>query len=173
MMPKQTRVALSVAAAALALVATASPAGALPPYTTAPTTFTNPRVQGQPKIVDLRVSEHARFDRLVIDVEGRRPSFRIRYADRLTFDGSGDPVPLKGRAKLALRIEPARAHGRNGGNVYDGPRLQQYQLPMLRGVAFTGDFEGVVSFGFTARRKDGYRVFTLTNPSRIVVDLKH
>jgi hypothetical protein len=173
MMPNHTRAALSVAATTLALVATSSPAGALPAYTTQPTTFNNPNVQGQPKIVDLRVSEHDGFDRVVIDVEGRRPSFRIRYKNRLTYDGSGEPVPLKGRAKLALVIEPARAHGKNGGNVYEGPRLRQYQLPMLRGVAFTGDFEGVVSFGLTARRKDGYRAFTLTNPSRIVIDLKH
>ena len=172
-MPNHIRAAVSVAATALALVATSSPAGALPAYTTQPTAYTNPLVTGQPKVVDLRVSQHPSFDRVVIDVEGRRPGFRVRYAKRLSYDGSGDPVPLRGRVKLSLVIEPARAHGRNGGNVYEGPRLQHYRLPMLRGVAFTGDFEGVVSFGFTARRKNGYRAFTLTEPSRIVIDLKH
>ena len=82
-------------------------------------------------------------------------------------------MPLKGRKKLLLVLQPARAHRFNGSNVYAGPKLKQFDLPMLRGVAFTGDFEGQVSFGFTARKKLGYRVFTLINPSRVVIDLKH
>jgi hypothetical protein len=172
-MSNRIRTVVAVGATAIALIGTSSPAGALPAYTKSPTTYTNPKVTGQPKIVNLRVSGHARFDRIVIDVEGRRPSYRIRYVDQLSYDGSGNPVPLKGKRKLAIFLEPARAHNDNGDNVYVGPRLKQYQLPMLRGVAFTGDFEGVVSFGFTARRKDGYRTFTLTNPSRVVIDLKH
>jgi len=170
-MKHSTRIA--TAAVALALVGTAAPAGALPAYTTAPTSATNPRLTGQPVVTGLRVSEHRRFDRVVIDVDGRRPGYEVRYVDQLTYDGSGDKVPLKGRKKLVVTLVPARAHGPHGGNLYTGPRLQQYGLPMLRGVAFLGDFEGVVSFGLTARARNGYRVFTLTDPSRIVIDLKH
>ncbi len=172
-MRKQFRTLCVVGFTTLALVGTSSPAGALPAYTKSPTTFENPRLTGQPKIVGLRVAEHRRFDRIVIDVQGRRPSFTVRYVDQLNYDGSGDAVPLNGRRKLALALNPARAHDDMGHNVYKGPRLRQYGLPMLRGVAFTGDFEGVVSFGFTARRKNGYRIFTLTNPSRVVIDLRH
>lgn len=161
------------AALALALVTATAPARALPAYTTEPSTWTNPKLQGQPAVVGLRVSEHRRFDRVVIDVEGRRPGYQVRYVDKLTYDGSGEPVPLKGRKKLLVLLTPARAHGPQGGNLYDGPRLQQYAFPMLRGVAFLGDFEGVVSFGLTARARNGYRVFTLTDPSRLVIDLKH
>ncbi|HET7735926.1 MAG TPA: hypothetical protein VFK52_08140 [Nocardioidaceae bacterium] len=164
---------IAAAGAVLALVGSGTPADALPSYTTAPSSWSNPNLEGQPAIVDLRVSEHRRFDRVVIDVDGRRPSYQVRYVSQLTYDGSGEPVPLKGRKKLVIRLEPARAHGPKGGNLYDGPRLQQYDFPMLRGVAFLGDFEGVVSFGLTARARNGYRVFTLTDPSRLVIDLKH
>jgi hypothetical protein len=164
---------IGTAALAFALVGATVPARALPAYTTEPSSWTNPNLEGQPAIVGLRVSEHRRFDRVVIDVDGRRPSYRVRYVARLTYDGSGEPVPLKGRKKLVVRLEPARAHGPKGGNLYGGPRLQQYDFPMLRGVAFLGDFEGVVSFGLTARARSGYRVFTLTDPSRLVIDLKH
>ncbi|HSV39439.1 MAG TPA: hypothetical protein VLI04_11835 [Nocardioidaceae bacterium] len=124
-------------------------------------------------VVGLRVSEHAHFDRVVIDVDGRRPGYRVRYLPRLSYDGSGADVPLKGRKRLSIALFPARAHDLAGHNVYAGPQLQQFTLPMLRGVAFTGDFEGVVSFGLTARAKHGYRIFTLNDPSRIVIDLKH
>jgi hypothetical protein len=173
MMSNRSRVTLAVGAMALALVGTSTPAGALPAYTTAPSSFTNPKLTGQPKIVNLRVSEHSGFDRIVIDVKGRRPSFKIRYVAQLTYDGSGNPVPLKGKRKLALVLDPARAHNNAGENLYVGPQLKQYHLPTLRGVAFTGDFEGVVSFGFTARNKKGYRIFELINPTRVVIDLKH
>ena len=57
--------------------------------------------------------------------------------------------------------------------MYDGPRLRQLGLPTLRGFALTGDFEGVVSFGFSTDRRAGYRIFTLTNPSRVVIDFRH
>jgi hypothetical protein len=172
-MNNRIRASLAAAATALALVGTSIPAGALPAYTTESTTYTNSRLQGQPMVVGLRVSEHAGFDRVVIDVDGRRPGFRVRYVAQLSYDGSGDDVPLRGRKRLSLALLPARAHDAEGHSGYAGPRLQQYDLPMLRGVAFTGDFEGVVSFGLTARAKRGYRVFTLTDPSRIVIDLKH
>ncbi len=172
-MSNRTRLSLAAGAVALALVGSASPAGALPAYTQAPTSWTNPNLTGQPKITGLRVARHATFDRIVIDVTGRRPSFTVRYVDQLTFDGSGKPVPLKGKRRLQLVLDPARAHTLDGHNVYTGPRLRQYHLPTLRGVAFLGDFEGVVSFGLTARNKHGYRAFTMVDPSRIVIDLKH
>lgn len=158
---------------ALVLVTTTSPAGALPAYTKEPTTYTNPRLAGQPRIVGLRVSGHDDFDRIVIDVRGRRPNFRIEYVDSLTYDGSGHPVPLSGRRKLAIHLPQATAHDLEGNNLYTGPRLKRFDLPTLRGVALTGDWEGVVSFGITARNKKGYRIFTLTKPSRVVIDLRH
>ena len=44
--------------------------------------------------------------------------------------------------------------------------------PNLRHRA-AGDFEGVVSFGLGLRRKTGFRVFRLTAPTRIVIDVAH
>jgi hypothetical protein len=40
-------------------------------------------------------------------------------------------------------------------------------------VKIAGDFEGVVSFGLGLRRKTGFRVFRLTAPTRIVIDVAH
>jgi hypothetical protein len=82
-------------------------------------------------------------------------------------------VPLHGRTRVSLAITPARGHDRAGNTVYDGPRLRQVHLPSLRGIALTGDFEGVVSFGFTTSGKVPYRIFALTDPTRLVVDFHH
>jgi hypothetical protein len=40
-------------------------------------------------------------------------------------------------------------------------------------VKVVEDFEGVVRFGLGLRRRTGFRVFRLTNPTRIVVDVSH
>jgi hypothetical protein len=43
----------------------------------------------------------------------------------------------------------------------------------VRQIKAVGDFEGVVSFGIGLRRMTGFRVFRLTAPTRIVVDVEH
>lgn len=153
----------------LALVA---PAPAAPPgWETTPVTVENPRAR-HPEVLDLRWAEHPGFDRVVIDVHGRAPGYAVRYVDQLTRDGSGDPVRMRGRVKLEIALRPAQAHDRQGAPTYTGPRRRLIDLPSLRGTAFLGDFEGVVTFGFGLRTRP-YRVFTLSNPSRVVIDFKH
>lgn len=164
---------LVAALASLTLVVTTSPAAvALPDWTTAKNVRENDRARA-PKVIGLRFAEHKRFDRVVVDVKGRQPGYWISYVKQLTYEGSGDAVPLKGRRSMAINLFPAYAHNAKGENLYDGPRLEQVKLPTLRGIAFTGDFEGQVTLGFTTRRKAPYRIFTLTNPTRIVIDWKH
>ncbi len=167
------KVSIAVCTGLLASLAPFASAQSLPAWSTQPTTITNPRAF-QPAVVNLRVAEHRRFDRVVIDVKGRRPGVRANYSERLIYPGSGNTVPLAGRRKFQLVLDPARAHSlKTGANVYQGPRLRQYQLPTLRGVAFMGDFEGQVEFGFTTRRVAPYRVFELVDPTRVVLDFRH
>lgn len=126
-----------------------------------------------PKVVDLRWGEHGTFDRVVIDLVGKRTGYRVGYVPQLTYDGSGEPVRLKGKRFIEVAVRPARAHNNDGDSLYTGPRRRQLELASLRGVAFTGDFEGVVSFGLAIDRKAPFRVFTLSQPRRLVIDVKH
>ena len=144
----------------------------LPPYGTDPVVVRH-SPQPPPKVIDLRAGEHRNFDRVVIDLRGKIPGYTVRYVRQLVYDGSGEPVPLRGRRFIAVTLTPANAHDRNGNNLYHGPRLQQLAMPSLRGVAFTGDFEAVVSFGLSLSHRAPFRVFTLSAPSRIVIDLRH
>ncbi len=45
--------------------------------------------------------------------------------------------------------------------------------PRSLDVRPAGDFEGVVTFGLGLRERAGFRVFNLSNPTRIVVDVGH
>ncbi len=172
-MPRPLRSAAVVVATVLCLVAPPASASALPDWRTEPTTRAASPQARMPRVVDLRYAAHDRFDRVVIDLRGYRPGYTIGYTRVLRQDGSGRRVRLAGRQKMYLRLTPAYAHDRRGRPVYDGPRKRAVGLATLRGVAFTGDFEGTVSFGFGLDRRAPYRIFSLTQPRRIVVDFKH
>lgn len=126
-----------------------------------------------PQVVGLRYAAHDRFDRVVIDVRGRIPGGRAHYARRFHYDGSGALVPIRGRSGLALTLQPARAHDRDGTNVYTGPRLARPHLETLKALAITGDFEGTVGFGFALTHRAAYRVLFLHHPQRLVIDFRH
>jgi hypothetical protein len=171
-MNKWTRT-LTAAIAALATAVIGAPPGHAQPATGSGTESVQRAVIFPPRVVNLRVGEHVHFDRVVIDVRGGLPGRTIRYVHQLRYDGSGERVPLHGRRFLALSLTPATVHRADGTSVYRGPQLQQYSMPVLRGVAFTGDFEGVVSFGIALRRHVAYDVSVLHSPNRIVIDLHH
>jgi hypothetical protein len=170
----RTRLGLAAVAVSLGLLAGSAPAAtALPDWRTDRVSRAAADGVRMPKVVDLRYAEHARFDRVVVDIRGLRPGYVIDYAKRLHQEGSGRVVRLPGKQKMFLSLSPAYAHDRRGHSVYDGPRKQALGFPTLRGVAFLGDFEGSVTFGFGLDGRAPFRIFALKEPARIVVDFKH
>lgn len=171
MLTSLRRVLLAAACTSGLLAGTAATATAGADWRTTETSWTNPQAT-RPLVVDLRYARHEHFDRVVVDLRGRRPGYRTLFTDQLTYDPSGQPVPLDGRHKTYLTLNPAATYTQAGRDVYDGPGLVRPGLPALRGIALVGSWEGVTSFGFTTRTRP-YRVFTLTDPSRVVIDFRH
>ncbi|WP_156051563.1 AMIN-like domain-containing (lipo)protein [Allokutzneria albata] len=147
--------------------------------TTVPTSSTStvPDPVGAAVLSAIRVGSHSGHDRVVFEFRGRPPTHHAAYVDRVTRDGSGDPVPLQGTAFLQITL-----HGATMDNSfqetdptrvlrYDGPRRLTPELPVLREVAEAGDFEADLTFGLGLARRTPVRVFVLTNPTRVVVDL--
>lgn len=124
-------------------------------------------------VVNARWGGHGSFDRLVIDVKGKMPPVTVKPVKVLRYDGSGNKVPLAGKYFLEIKLSPAAAHNDAGQSVYKGPRLLKIHLPVLKGLAFTGDFEGVVTFGTAFQVKPVYKTFTLHSPERFVLDVRH
>ncbi|WP_329286411.1 AMIN-like domain-containing (lipo)protein [Streptomyces sp. NBC_00691] len=124
-------------------------------------------------VVNARWGGHATFDRLVIDVRGAMPPVTVHQVGALRYDGSGHKVPLAGKRFLEIRFSPAAAHDNAGKSVYQGPRLVKIHLPALKGVALTGDFEGVVTIGAAFDTTPVYTSFRLHSPERFVVDIAH
>src|SRR4051794_8317061 len=153
-----------LAAALLALSALA-----LPPFSTSPTSSA-----GSPPTAEVfgtAASCHAGFDRFVIRTRFGIAGYSVRYVPKIVSDGSGRTVRLKGRRRLRVVLRDTRAHTQSGGALI--PRARTPLCGNLRQVKLAGDFEGVVTFGLGVRRKAGFRVFRLTAPSRVVVDVSH
>ncbi|MER5710524.1 hypothetical protein [Streptomyces sp. NPDC002122] len=125
------------------------------------------------QVVNARWGGHTGFDRIVIDIRGAVPPVTVRQVSALHYDGSGQKVPLAGKYFLQITLSPAAAHDDNGRNVYQGPRLLKIHLPVLKGLALTGDFEGVVTVGAAFDAKPAFKTFTLHSPERLVVDVAH
>jgi hypothetical protein len=124
-------------------------------------------------VTNLRAGRHGGYDRVVIDISGKLTGYQVGYVQRLVTDGQGAPVHLQGNAFLAIRLTPAAAHDEAGHSVYQGSAKQVLSMPALLGTAFTGDFEGHVSFGLALSKHTDFRVFTLSAPSRLVIDVRH
>ncbi len=166
---RRTTIALVLSCTGVAALAT--PAAALPDWRTTESRWDNARAF-RPVVADLRYARHGSFDRVVVDLRGRRAGFATFFTDRLSYDPSGQPVPLRGRYATYLTLTPAVTYGYEGENLYDGPRLRRPEFPALRGLALVGSWEGQTTFGFTSRTRP-YRIFTLTDPSRVVIDFRH
>ena len=141
----------------------------LPPFTTAPKSA--PGSGGQVQLSHVRPGCHTSFDRFVVEARFGTPRYDVRYVKRIVEDGSGNPVHLLGHKRIRILIRDARGHTQGGTNLL--AQVKTPRCPNLRQVKVAGDFEGVVTFGLGLRHKTGFRVFRLTGPKRLVVDVAH
>ncbi|MEW6583914.1 MAG: hypothetical protein AB1416_14260, partial [Actinomycetota bacterium] len=165
------RLASTLAAGLLA----ALPAGAsaLPAFTQGPTVLPAPGPAVTTLLTGVRTGGHPGYDRLVFTFTGRRPRVEVRYVPRVVQDGSGAPVRLEGRAFLQIVLRDTVAHVCSASRCRaTSPRVLTPRLPRLRQVKRAGDFEAVVTYGAGLTGRTGVRVFALSGPSRVVVDLR-
>ena len=170
----RTGVLLTAAAATATVALTSLPAGADLGAPTSTSTRTVTRSPSPfPHLIGIRTGRHATFDRVVFDLRGAAPGYKVGYVDTVREDGSGKVIDMRGGANLMVRLRPAQAHRNDGSPTYTGSKRIFVDDPELREVAFAGDFEGVVSIGLGVHAKHGFRVMTLSDPTRIVVDIAH
>ncbi len=125
-----------------------------------------------PTLTQISTAHHPGFDRLVFQFSGPVPAqYSARYVSQVSADPSGLPVNVVGSATLLVRFSPAAGHNAQG-NVTYGAAQRTYALPGLIQVVKAGDFESVLSFGVGVARAAPFHIFTLTKPSRVVIDVR-
>ncbi|GAB7192910.1 hypothetical protein NUM3379_36190 [Kineococcus sp. NUM-3379] len=166
--------------ASLAWVVPAPPAGAV----VCPTGWGSQpedvsRAVPRGEVAGVRAGRHACFDRLVVDVDGGLPGHFVRYVREVRADGSGDPVPLRGGARLEV-VATAPAHDEDGRSTFvpaDPAEVVDVRgFRTFRQVGWGSTFEGNTTVGLGVRARLPFRVQVLDGPGdtdRLVVDVAH
>lgn len=167
-MPRARRAALAAGAAGIALIAT--------PTTAANAATTGPTCSTHICVLDTRTGAHTDYDRLVFDLTGGTPYvITTPSADGLYVLPSGDTpyLTIKGSSYLFIQMAPVDAYDDAGNSTFTSPRTQTVDLPSLKGVQLTTDFEGYTQFGLTLGSYSRYQISYLPSPSREIVDIYH
>jgi hypothetical protein len=128
-----------------------------------------PEDSEQGELTDVRVGEHDGFVRVVFTFANLVPGYSVKHAEPpFVQDGSGEEVTVEGDGHIAVRLT-ARAHDEEGKS--SAPAKIAAGAPLTE-VVRLGDFEGVVNYviGLTATRP--FKVFTLSGPARLVIDIQ-
>lgn len=134
--------------------------------------------RGAALLTNVRLGRNDGYERIVFEFRGAHvPGYRIRYVKGpITADGSGEPVAVKGAARLEVIMQPASGVNVEGDGkpTYTGPdRLPPADgVRLIRDLVRTGDFEAVLTWVAGLRERVPFKVSTLSSPARLLVDVK-
>ena len=134
----------------------------------------NPNAKGSVILADVRSATHGDFDRVVFEfLGGDLASYHIEYIDKpVRSCGSGEVVPFAGDGWLQVRFTGAQAHAPEGGATIKD-RSRSPNLPVIKDLKLTCDFEAEVEWVMGVSSPNKYRVLELKSPTRLVIDVKH
>lgn len=153
---------------------TAAPTSGLQPFpnNTGPVTA-EASAGTQLLLVELTSAEHETYDRVVLTFKGEgTPGWRVGYEDNPAAAGSGRPIDTEGDASLVAQVSGLVLPTEGDGQVQPGSR--ETDLPEIEEVYLEGWFEGEVQLVLGVDSPDApFRVFALTDPVRVVIDVQH
>lgn len=126
------------------------------------------------RITEVRTGLHDDYDRVVVQFAGDYgvPSWRVDWVDEPVAAGSGMPLDVEGDSYLQLTVEGLdwlnSEQFYNSGDAVEGASTEELE-EVYFGVLFEGQQQLFLGLDDTT----SYRVFTLEEPSRLVVDIKH
>lgn len=115
--------------------------------------------------------------RVVFEFKDHVAGYKIGYADPpFTECGSGETIPTSSwnaTAYLDVHLEPSASVDltQNGEQTYSGPRDIAANGAVLKHLKVTCDFEAVFDWIIGLDSKHDFKVSTLDNPARLVIDI--
>ena len=120
--------------------------------------------------ITARVAEQDGYDRFVLQFDSIVPTYTVKRQAKpvFTLGGSGQTVTLSGTAGILVSV-----HSATGATTFTGSTdLVHSNFQVLKEARQTQDFEGYVSWGLGLSSATCMRVFTLSDPARLIVDLQ-
>lgn len=127
-------------------------------------------------LTGVQTGRHDGCDRVVFHFAGdERPGYEVEWVDGpVAAAGSGRIVDVAGSSRLRIVFDPASGVDLATGDIsYEGPN--RLDLPVdgstVLDVVRSGDFEAVMTWVVGTDEMVPFRVFTLSEPTRVVVDV--
>lgn len=149
------------------------PTESLPPFACT-ASVTIPSTTDRAQITDVRVGTHDGYDRVVFEFASGIPDAVIEgVLPPLYADPSGLEVDVAGTAFLKVTMHFASKMSPEGGVTYDGSTNFEPGFDRLAQLIEGGDFEAVSTWYLGLNGAGCFRVLTLPDPSRLVIDIEH
>jgi hypothetical protein len=127
---------------------------------------------GRAQIGEVRVGTHAGYDWIVFQFENGIPALDVKVGTPpFTHDPSGLPMPVAGSDFLVFLLRGGTGLAPDGRVTYSGPTDFKPGYPILVQFIQAGDFEAQSEWVAGLSQPACIRVFTLTGPDRLVIDL--
>ena len=129
---------------------------------------------------DARTGVHADYDRFVLEFEpditepdGSPDSFQVFWADGTPLSmGSGDPISVRGDYALEVFVLGYGYSRDESAEPSQAPQsLSPTRTGNLKQAVWDGEFEGVLHWVLGVEEKVDFRVLSISNPPRLVVDV--
>ena len=126
------------------------------------------------QIHDIRVGTHDGYDRIVWEFESGIPAVTVeRTQPPFIADPSGLPLSVHGSSFLKIVMQGGTILTPDYTKSFTGATSLMPAYPTLVELKAAGDFEGVGTWYVGMSAETCVRVFTLTAPDRLVIDLQH
>lgn len=126
-------------------------------------------------LVDVRTGRHPGFERVVFEFANYLPGYFVHYVPPpITADPSDLPVDLLADGVLMVRMSSASGVDLAGEvfrETYTGPAHVGAGYPAVHEVVRVGDYEGVLQWAISTWTRPPFRVMTLNNPPRLIIDV--
>ncbi|GEL98621.1 AMIN-like domain-containing (lipo)protein [Cellulomonas terrae] len=127
-------------------------------------------------LTDVTTGRHPGYDRVVFRFDGTgSPGWMVRYVEAATDDPADTVLDVPGDGTLQVVVLGVQLPYTTGIEEWDGPNpILTPDYAVLRAVDVRGQFEGQhLAFLGAATADHPFRVFGLTDPTRVVVDVRH
>jgi len=151
-------------------------------WNVAPKIAGNFPLSGGDILANARIGAQEGYDRLVLEfiASGSVPeSYEIKYV----FNNSGGEIitvsdnlhlesQVQGNAALQIILAGSHEDVVNNTVIYEGPdTLSSSLMGNITEAKFGGSHAGLILWGIGVEEANGFRVFELTNPPRVVIDV--
>ena len=128
----------------------------------------------QVTVRDVRTGRQDGFDRVVFELGGTgTPGWDVRYVDAPTSQASGAPVDVAGSAALQVAITGVGLPADTGVAAFDGPNpLPGSGTRTVVEVVVDTTFEGTTTAFVGTTAQTPFRVYALSDPTRVVLEVR-